>query len=618
VTISYKPKPFRVLVGDAEFDATDYIDGFEIGTPDPEIGQKLTWTGSFELFQNQKAGRTLPPDTFSLYAHPERWRPDRRIQIELTASTGETARIPLRIQRYGITNKAGKASVWQLADALDRDRPGMDAEFAVGGNGTPIKEAIERLLTLAFTDTGMNPTVVNAAIAWGSLNDMVSTRNPIPDVTQLASTCWQWLTHGANESFQLISGDPLNHPVLFARPEGEFEIEPNTEQRNNWLSRSIVTGSYQQPVPPKSECPTDPPVGESTLDYKQRPKVIKTTIHASHAEVFQGSSSRAKTVQEEKYIFYEYGDSQTNDKHGQIIGATFALQPSAQLFEIDAYIDYLPPDFDNEEVVRTVTVSLRPAGSIFPSLGASQSQLRFAQVEIQAERTKATLKPWGTIYQGAGANFSLERSPEEEIDETYASRPNRQPYRSTNPQGQSENHCLEKKVKPEPRQAAPQWEMQTVPVRAECAISPTGWTPLIKLPLITDFGFLPSQAHGDYLACQIAAKEIRKLDQWSVVMPIPDEWIKAGMPGYFRAHLHDAQYEAVAVRLIYARNPNSAKLAFHAMRIGAAPIVPRNAPAIPPISFDGTLQIRLNVTTIDGISGLPLGPFFVAVSGGNP
>jgi hypothetical protein len=52
MSLSYKPKPFRLLFGDAQFDATDYIDGFEVGTPDLEIGQQLTWTGTIELTQS--------------------------------------------------------------------------------------------------------------------------------------------------------------------------------------------------------------------------------------------------------------------------------------------------------------------------------------------------------------------------------------------------------------------------------------------------------------------------------------------------------------------------------------------------------------------------------------
>jgi hypothetical protein len=647
--LDYGAKPIRVYVGN--FEITDYLDALDIGAPDLDIGQRLTWAGSFAVSCNSKALRAgLTEADFSPYIHPDRWRPDVLMAIEFTAGS-ITTRIPVRIQNYaylpasGESPGIGQGSFHSILDALAKDRPGEDAGFDVGGGGTPLVQAVNTLLALGYGVSSLAPSI-GAINLWGALDDKVSTRNPINDVADLCATCWQWLAVGANETISTISGDPLTHPILFTRPRGAFEVELETDGRSDWYSKAIVTGSYQQAVPPKEEC-DDREV--DSLDSKGRPGAITTTSRATFAEVFPGRNFTGVNIngvvvqdydteilKEEKIILYQYGDDPTvtirgttSNMFGAIGVAVFGTNVP-NLATIGNNLPTIQIDPDNESAVLTVTISIQLAGAIYPQLGVNTAR-KVASIQIESERAKIIFKPRGTIREAYGADYTMVVSPRETVDEDSASKPRVVAGRPKGSPPGTPNKCLEKAKQPEPRQTAPQWAMETVPVRGECTIAPKNWTPLIQLPKIEDFGFIPSQAHADYLACQVAAKTTRESDPWNVQIPVPDEWINAGCPPYFRCHLHDATYEASAVRLTI--NQDRRAMEFQANRIGAAPIVPVALPAntfvpryglgsVPPGGGDPPivqeLALSIDIGSIAGISGDSLGPWQLVASGGNP
>jgi hypothetical protein len=649
--LNYSPQSIRLFVGVLDFEITDFLDGFDLGAPDPDIGQRLTWTGSFTIAYNTDAiAAGITEADLSPYTHPERWRPDVPMAIEFTAGTTIT-RIPLRIQNYsylpmaGGTVGQGQGTFHTILDALAKDRPGEDAGFDVGVGGTPLVQAVETLLTVGYSVSPIVP-VIGALNLTGAIDDKISTRNPINDCADLAATCWQWITVGAGETIGTISGDPMAHPILFTRPLGAYEIEAETDGRGDWYSKAIVTGSHQRAVPPKTEC-DDREL--DSLDAKGRPGAITTVTMATFAEVFPGrnfagnnisgvvvQSYDTEVLKEEKIILYQYGDTQvvtwgttTGNMAAILTSVVFGLG-IPNLSTITNNLPTILADPDIESPVLTVTVSIQFGGAIYPQLGVNTAR-RCATIQIESERVKLIYKPRGTIREAYGADYTMVASPRETINEDSASKPRIVPGRPKGSPPGTPNKCLEKAKQPEPRQTAPQWTMETVVVRGEAAIQPQNWTPLIQLPKIEDFGFIPSQAHADALAVQVAARCARESDPWNVSLPIPIEWVLAGCPPYFRVHLHDAHYEAVAIRVLIG--PSRAAMEFQANRIGGAPIAPAQVPALPfvprytlgPVPPGGgdppivqELQIVPSVGAIVGIAGDQIGPIIVQASGGNP
>jgi hypothetical protein len=608
--LSYQVKPHQILFGG--WDATPYLDSIGITTPEIEIGETLTWSGDFQVSYNRMAQFAgLDDDDFSPFAHPERWRPDRGVIIELENAQGQTGRIACRIQKYTYDeqNRTGRGTLYQLMDAVNRSRPSEVVETVIGAGGVALAGVVTQLIYAAGGAIG---TVSTGGI-WGLIDDKVSTRNPIEDAQKLAATCWQWLRHDRGEAVHTISGDPLTHPILFRRSLAEVELEPDLENNNDWHSRSIVTGSYQRAKPAEEDCGDD---DKNDLDDQNRPKIIRTTSTATFAEVFPSSNlGSGLTTSEEKTILYQYGNSPISENiqslWAQVVGDLNIPNP----LQVADYLPSIGPS-DDSGVVATVTIRQKPAGSIFPQLGTSTT-LRVFDIQIESERRKTNLKPWGLLKPSEGANFTLYPAPDEQIDPTSASRPDPSPGRADE---NGDRVCLEKPVQPEPRQPAPQFEMETVPVRGECTIAPVGWAPIVQLPLVTDFGFLPSQGHANYLACQIAARETRRLYAYVAEMPVPDEWIAADMPGYFRCHLGAAEYEATAVELILTSEDNgSMRLRFRAHRIGTAPNIPTPPPPQPFIpEANGALQLSIPVGGVVGVAGSGSATIQLQAIGGNP
>jgi hypothetical protein len=627
--LDYRVKPTRLLVGGG-WDASRYLDSYDINTPEPEVGQAITYTGQFEVSLNTSAEADgLTPDDFSPYIHPERWRPDRAVTIELTNSFGVTAKIALRIQKYTwdkVTNK-GRGTLQQLIDVVDRSRPSSTIETVLGGGGTLLSTIVPALVTDSFKDCAIAPSAVIIPGVTGVIDDKVSTRNPISDANRLLSSNWRWFTVNRNEAFVAISGDPIDHPVLFSRHIRQYESVPDLENINSWLSTSIVTGSYQSASPnPDVACPTI-----DNLDDKQRPKVVKTTSKATLEEVFPGANSRNLVTAQEKLILYEYGDSAPGETLVFLFGQNIAGYYGTNNVYVDGFIPRLPRSKDSGSV-GTITIQAEPAGKIFPQLGQDLT-LHIASIQIESERRKTSFRPWGVVNPAAGVNWDMVPSPDERIQARSASRPERQSGLADPNDPNSGCKKVEDKAFLEPKQDLADVKLTTVIVKGQYTIAPLNWTPLIQNPLITDFGFIPSQAHADSLAKQIAVRELRRLDSYAIRMPVPDEWLAADCPGYFRCHLDDAQYEATAVTLIVGDNGgrNEMLLKFQANRIGAAPAVPIPAsppvyvpqsialPAFPPGSpQNNILQLTLGLSAITGFAGETPDQFYLQGAGGNP
>lgn len=635
--LNYTVKPHQVLVGGggtapADFDITAYLDAIDVNTPEPEVGQALTYTGNFEVSYNSAAiADGLIEDDFSPYVHPERWRTDRQLVLRITNAVGAIGQITLRIEKYAYDKltRRGRGTLRQIIDSVDRERPseinitGASASGGVNQQGInnqgacdpgtstvffggSLAATITILAQRAFSDTGVPARPVLLSGVWGQIFDKISTRNPIADANRLLGTCWRWFICDRFERFVSIVGDPFYHPVLFRRSLLEYEATPDLENISNFTYRVLVTGSYQRPECPEERCnATDDATPKEDLDSKQRPIKIKSTSTATFAEVFQDTSlSMNLTTQERKTIIYQYGNY---DAFGDLVSQWTQTSFDSAYPEVNSFIPTIPLDEKNDGVVGTITIQERPSGAIFTSLGQNTT-LRIAQLTIESERRKTILKPAGVVNSSLGNDFSLVASPDEIINTTSASRPRPTggaPLDPNNPNGPKK--CVEQGIQAEQPGEAPKFEMRSFPVKGETTILPTNWAPILTTPLVNDFGFLPSQGHAQFLSLQIARREIRRLDSYAVKMPVPDEWIAADCPGYFRCHLDDAEYEATAVTLILGENGDRYEmfLKFQANRVGAATAVPSPAAAPPYVPIGTELALTIDIGEIVGIAGDP-------------
>lgn len=601
--IDYTKTSFKLFAGDG-FEITDYADSIKIGAADPDPGQILTWQGQIEISYNLKAVRSgLAEAEFSEYQRPLRWRPDRPMRLELIAEDGTIATIPLRIQRYAYSaqKRKGIANVHQILDAIAIDRPAEQAEFTIDrtAGGAELTTVIRALVDLAYKSISLPTPAIDLTGIFGRFDDVISTRNPLNDAGDLGAGCWRFMRVRSDESIQFMSLDTLNQSVLFRRHEGQMELDPEMRGFADWRSRAIVTGHFQRATIP--DCDSLDKEQKNGLDAQQRPMIMETTSEAAYATVYPGTGSKSTTLtaSEKKTIITQYGDSdftgtlaaiwnRVTDGFSTSLNGDPLNTPNPQVV-----IDEIPVLKRTKETgaIGTITVSSRPFGSIFPDRPPGRDLMNFyvASVELQTERKKCTFRPRGVAAPATeGLILDLVVENRELVAPNSSNKATFTEYGPVDPNDPNKGlRCLEPRPQLEPRVTQPDFKMETVPVRGECAIAPNGWDPLVRLPLIKDFGFIPSQVHANELACYVAAQHVRKGSPHTCTMPIPEEWIAGDCPPIFRFHHGAAEYEAIGLALEISDKGRS--LSFDALRLGAAPAVP--VPANPLPYIPGGFQI---------------------------
>lgn len=593
--IDYTKTSFKLFAGDG-FEITDYADSIKIGAADPDPGQILTWQGQIEISYNLKAVRSgLAEAEFDEYQRPLRWRPDRPMRLELIAEDGTIATIPLRIQRYAYSaqKRKGIANVHQILDAIAIDRPAEAAEFILDRvtGGAEITKVIKALIDLAYRVVSLPTPAIGLSGIWGKFEDTISTRNPLNDAADLGAGCWQFMRVASDESIEFMSLDPIAAPVLFRRHAGEMELDPEMRGFADWRSQAIVTGHYQKAGLP--DCDSLDKEQKNGLDNQQRPMIMETTSEAAYATVYPGTGSKSTTLTpaEKKTIITQYGDSdftgtlaaiwnRVTDGFSTSLNGDPLNTPNPQVV-----IDEIPVLKRTKETgaIGTITVSSRPFGSIFPDRppGADLKVFFVASVELQTERKKVTFAPRGVAAPATeGLILDLVVVNREIVAPNSSNKATFTEYGPVDPNDPNKGlRCLEPRPQLEPRVTQPDFKMETVPVRGVCAIAPQGWEPLVKVPLIKNFGFIPSQAHANALACQVASQHVRKGSPHTTTMPIPEEWIAGDCPPLFRFHHGSAEYEAIGLALELSDKRRS--LSFDALRLGSCPAVPIPAPPLP-------------------------------------
>ena len=611
--IDYTKTRFKLFAGDG-FEITDFANNIKIGLPDPDPGQILTWQGTIEVDRNLKAIRMgLTDAAFDPRSFPLRWRPDRPMTLQLF-SEGRSAIIPLRISKYAYSasKQKGTANVVQILDALSKDRPAESPEFKIdrANGGSEIALVIQALLKLAYKDSALTLPAIDTTKIWGKIEDDIATRNPINSAADLGASCWTCLNVRSDESLEYLSLDPLKSPVLFRRSLGSIELEPEMTIEADWKSKVILTGHYQKAAVP--ECGEKSGfivnfVDKKGLDDKNRPVIISTDSKGAYAKVFPGSgnASTALVTSERKTIITQYGDADDHYTLGHIwqrASDGFAVSLDGDPFRcpnpdvVIAEIPAIKKQGCASGVVATLTVTSKPFAAIFPDrpFSADYADIWVESVELQCDSKKVIWQCRGKASPATlGLILDLVIASKEEVLANSGSRPGategglvdkNDPNKGTK--------CLEPAACPEERQPMPDYKMTTEAVRGECAIVPSNWQPLIKLPLVQDMGFVPSQKHADILACQVAAKHVRKGDAHTCEMPVPIEWLAAGCPPIFRFHYHDREYEAVGVAIEITDKYQ--KITCDALGMGIAPMVPMppaQEPYIPGFQIIGANSI---------------------------
>lgn len=588
--INYSLQPFSLTIG--AFNCTDYLDSIAISVPISEPGQPLVWTGDFQVAWNQKARAAgLTEAEFSQFNTPTRWRPG---QAPVVLSIDGHPLPTLRIDRYAYdpTTRTGTGTLTQILELIAGDRPSIEPEIEAGAN-TSIATVVRTLLAAAIDGCTVVPTVnVTDAKLTGAIDSKLSTRDPVSDAQRLAGVNWQWLSVDNQERIISVPGAPSDRPLIFTRAQTEVEVEPDLDAIHFAAERVIVTGSHQVVDDTPPDCPTTANTGQDSRGRKKRETFAVTK---PFGVVFPGSgTSTTPIVSEEIETLYAYN---TDD-------SGISLPPFLSLpFEVGEDINTATPfnthDIDANTPIATVKITSRVAGEIFPQLGTN-ANLRVAEVTVDTPFRQSRYVPFGVLFPQAGTNFNL--YPEIRKDLTSQRVPEVPDHTGSIDPKTGRPGCLEAQPKAEPAQLAPEVRLKTESIRAECLVEPTNWTPIKKKPYIVDFGFIPSQAHADNLATQIAFREARRRDSAQITMPVPIEWLRAGCPLMGRCQIHDAEYQMDGVAI--AISNGESKFGFTGGRVGTLPIAIAEQPALTPFVQNGTLQLLLPNAVVTGTIGV--------------
>jgi hypothetical protein len=510
--LNYTVPPFQFLIGG--FDASEYLDSISLSAPMHELGQALLWSGQFTVSNNLKArANGLTDADFSEFGTPTRWRPYQQL-VRLNIRGYQSPAFRIEDYRYNAQTRTGEGRLTQIPTAVAGDRPGEKIETVVSG---VIQAAINNLITAAFRGATVTPGRSLHADN-GVLDVPLSTRNPWADALRLSSLNWHWLTVNTAESIVSIPGDGS---LIFTRTDEQVELVPDLAAIYQSANEVIVTGARQ--VVDNSVATT------TTTPTAPRPKFKTTTENRPSGIVFPSlGTSTTPMVFEEKTIVYQYWDDDSWVEY--LPGLTNPL--TSFLFDIQSPSQsginiYGEPPANLATPLQTITIKRQPQGFLFPALGTSTT-LAWAEVTIESNLRKLILKPAGVLFPSLGTNINLAIEKRETLTSELIPPGADLVTPKLDANGQIQQYearpALEQPLPLPPR------KLKTEVLRGTARLTPSGWTPVFKRPLVVDFGFLPDNGRTGFLAQKIAVREQRRRDQVLVDMPIPTEWLSAGWP----------------------------------------------------------------------------------------
>jgi hypothetical protein len=596
--LDYSLLPFTVHIGG--FNATNCIDSFKLSIPKSDLGRTLSWAGDFELSFNYDAEIAgLTHADFDPLQAPTRWRPDVAV-VTISIAGYTLPKLRIRKYTYNEQTRQGKGDLYQILDTVAGDRPAVDIDTNIGKNGTPLEEAATKLIQAAFAGATITPTVsLGSFTPKGYLDDRLSTRDPMQDAQKLTSSCYSWLYVDSSETIRAVQGDPALRPITFARSLNQVEWDPDHEGLDFAAEKVIVTGSRKTPAPTSSRIKVLNAAQEESHDAEGRQIKLVVPTYKKKADLYpdiyrddNGKPTDTGTVLAEiKTIEYHYWG----------IGQNFETLPA---IDVDGSLEFFPDlaglGYETGELVETVARTQKTRGEIYADVFPGDTGLVEAEKLVERDYAKIQYLTRGeTNPDGYPGDTSMEVAKAEAIKSGRVE-----------PDGAVRNQKgkggkpleLEPRYKREYTFTAADTPMVTENLKGECNIAPANWTPFRNKPIVEDVGFLPSQAHADNMARQIAYRETRFRDAINITMPMPLEWLAAGCPPLARCHVHNAEFQIENPVIVFASEQTS--FSFTGARVGTIPAIPEPPPLRPFVPVAG-LQI-LPIAAIRAIVGAPL------------
>lgn len=605
--LDYSLLPFTVHIG--AFEVTNYIDSLKLSAPKSDLGKHLSWVGDFDLaftYDAEIAGLTHAD--FDPLQTPTRWRPG--VSVATITIAGYTLpKMRIRKYTYNEQTRQGRADLHQILDLVAGDRPAVEIETTIGKDGTPLEEATSKLIEAAFAGATITPTVsIGTLTPTGYLDDRLTTRDPMSDAQKLVGSCYAWLHVDSSEAIRAVDGDPQKRPIAFVRSIGQVEWDPDHDGIDFAAEKVIVTGSRKTPAPGSTVIKVLNSAQEQSHDDEGRQiKLVVPTykkVADLYPDVFRDENglptSTASVLAELKTTEYHYWG----------IGQNFETLPA---IDVDGSLEFFPDlaglGYEAGELVETVTITQKTRGEIYADLHPGDTSLVEAEKLVERDYAKIQYLTRGEVNpDGYPGDTTLTVAKAEAIKSGRVE-----------PDGAVRNQKgkggkpleLEPRYKREYSYTAADIPMVTENLKGECDIAPANWVPFRNNPLVEDAGFIPSQAHADNLARQIAYREVRFRDAINITMPMPLEWLAAGCPPLARCHIHNAELQIEIPVIVMAAEKLS--FSFTGARIGTIPTIPDPPPTPPYIPTTG-LQI-LPAAAMRAIAGVAISQQLTAIGG---
>ena len=614
--LDYSVKPFEFLLGEIDF--APYLVSLSISPGISEIGSPYLWQGDFELIRPFNC--PLADAEFSEFSTPLRWRRGLSpIHLDIQGYTCFT----LRIDQYRYFNGRGRGRLIQVLNLAEFDRPSEEVTEVQIGASTPVSSVIKTLVTRAIAGMAEPPSVDLGN--WRSAetyDSHLTVSQPVAQAQQFAGIYWRWLTVDRNETVRLVARPDHTTKPLFRRDIKSVEMEPDEDAIHFAADKVIVSGSYDLAVPYDQHLAKDPncqgkPTNGKTptsdqlkgLDSENRPRKTIADTMKPEALVFPTASSLlTPTLAEQKIILTRYGD-------GRDATPISLDMPGLTTEIVNAFLGTRKTEGTQGEAIATLTCTFVPRGRFTtPYTNAIDRTLTPNVVELETDTYKQTWKPKTSLGQEsivfAGTNqiniAALDLASEKR-EEIKAGLP--LPFLTIFTPTAKAKEC---KPKPEPRQDAPQFSLETQPIKGEAKLRAIGWNTFLEQTYREDVGFLPNVNVANKLAKRIGLREIGRRDGFMVQMPVPIEWLQAHCPPFAICHIdtHALLIDAPILNI----EADSMRLAFVGERLGAVEKVPSLANPAPFFPPNGIALAP--VPAIVAVVGVAIAPAQLIISGG--
>lgn len=605
--LDYSLLPYTVHVG--AFEITNYLESLKLSTPKSDLGRPLGWVGDFELnftYSAEVAGLTHAD--FDPLQTPARWRPGVAV-ITVTIAGYTLPKMRIRKYTYNEQTRQGRADLHQILDLVSGDRPAVDIDTTIGRNGEPLESAATKLIQAAFAGATITPTITLGTLTpTGYLDDRLSTRDPMQDAQKLVGSCYSWLCVDSSEAIRAVSGDPANRPVVFVRSLNQVEWEPDQDGIDFAAEKVIVTGSRKAAAPGNFVIKVLNAAQEQSHDDEGRQIRLVVPTYKKKADLYPDIYRDENGLPTDTGIIL--AEIKTTDYHYWGIGQNFETLPA---IDVDGSLEFFPDiaglGYEVGELVETVTSTQKTRGEIYSDQFPGDTGLVEAEKLVERDYAKIQYLTRGETNPDAyPGDVVLEVAKAEAIKSGRVE-----------PDGAVRNQKgkggkpleLEPRYKREYSYTAADTPMVTENLKGECSIAPANWTPFRNKPIVEDVGFLPSQAHADNLARQIAYRETRFRDAINITMPMPLEWLAAGCPPLARCRIHNAELQIEIPVIVMAAEKLS--FSFTGGRVGTIPAIPEPPETAPYIPIEG-VQI-LPTAAIRAIAGVAVSQQLSAIGG---